>query len=272
MKTIKNISLFFLMFYFCGYTEGSFRNSPSAVQYIPKEMKTGEDITYLVSYSFLKLGEVRLQVLDKKEKDGKTLYRTKAYIDSYKGIPFVNLHQVYESYVGEDYFSNYFRATEKENDYIKFTEYFFDYKKNNVHVKKGKYNPYEIWADSTTKISTPYQDGLSIFYYARMNTGRKLNVNVPCFVTEEFVFTRINFYDKIEKLKIDPINYDIACVKLDGHTDFVSVFGLTGNFEGWFTNDADAVPILAKMKVIIGNVSLTLKNWRKQGWNPPKYK
>ncbi|MGE5431436.1 MAG: DUF3108 domain-containing protein [Syntrophomonadaceae bacterium] len=271
MKYLKNGALLIVFFYFCGFSsDNSLWSSNNLGQYIPKEMNPGEDITYVVSYGFLKFGEVRLLILDQKERNGVIYYRTKAYIDSYNGIPFVSLHQIYESNFDKNLYSDFFRATEKEKDYIKFTEYFFDYYSKTVHVKKGKYKPYEIWADSTTGVKANYQDGLSLFYYARMNTGQKKSVNVPCFVTEDFVYTKINFYDKVEKTSIDAADYDIASVRLDGHTDFVSIFGLTGNFEGWFTNDKYAVPTIAKMKVIIGNVTLELKNWKISGWNPPR--
>ena len=60
-------------------------------------------------------------------------------------------------------------------------------------------------------------------------------------------------------------------MRLDGSTDFISVFGLTGYFEGWFSNDEASIPIVAKMKVIIGNVTLKLKSWKRAGWNPPKH-
>lgn len=235
------------------------------------EMFVGEDITYVVRYSVFKLGEVRLKILEQKDKNGHAYYKTKAYIDSYPGVPFVDLHQIYESMYDARGYSNFFRATEKEKDYIKYTEYYFNYDKKRIHVKKGKYRPDEVWTDSTAYAKTNYQDGLSLFYYARMNTGQKKSVDVPCFVTEEFVFTRINFHDKTEAIQSDAAGYKIPCSYLNGHTDFVSIFGLTGNFEGYFTNDIYAVPVLAKMKVIIGNVSLELKDWRIGNWKPPRF-
>jgi len=236
-----------------------------------KEMFVGEDITYVVSYSFLKLGEVRLRIINKKEYQGKTVYNTIAHIDSYSGIPFVNLHQIYESKVNTDYYSEYFKGLVRKEEFTTYTEYYFDYKNHKLKVKKGKVSPSESWTDSTTTAEKMYHDGLSIFYYARMNNGQNKSVKVPCFVTEEKVFTKINFYDRIEKIRIDAVDHDIACTYLDGDTDFTSVFGLTGRFEGWFSNDKAAVPILAKMKVIIGNVNLELKSWKRPGWNPPKY-
>lgn len=237
-----------------------------------RKMQVGEDITYVVKYTFIKLGEVRLRVINKVQIEGREYYNAIANIDSYSGIPFVSLHQVYESKVNQNYFSNFFKGVVRHSEYTTFTEYNFDYYRKILSVKKGKVNPYEIWTDSTTTAEKMYQDGLSIFYYARMNTGISKNVNLPCFVNEEKVFTKINFYDKIMPVEIDAISYPVECVHLDGETDFVSVYGLTGRFEGWFSNDEAAIPIKANMKVIIGNVTLELIKWKKTGWIPPKYK
>ena len=82
-----------------GYKSGFFSD---------KELKVGEELTYVVKYSVMKLGEVRLKIKDKKTIDGRTFYVTYAYIDSYSGIPFVDLHQIYESYVDENLYSDFF--------------------------------------------------------------------------------------------------------------------------------------------------------------------
>ena len=74
---------------------------------------------------------------------------------------------------------------------------------------------------------------------------------------------KINFYSEREPVTIDSVDYDIDCLRLDGATEFVSVYGLTGYFEGWFSNDTFSVPILAKMHVIIGSVTLELIRWNK---------
>ncbi len=240
--------------------------------YSDKNIEVGEELTYVVKYSVMNLGEVRIKVKDKKTVNGKTFYITYAYIDSYSGIPFVDLHQIYESYVDQNLYSDYFKALIIGDEYTAYTEYNFNYDKSLIHVKKGKVNPPQIWTDSTTTADKKYQDGLSIFYYARMITGQNKSENVPCFVTEDKVYTKLNFYNKTEGISIDAVDYDIACVKLDGRTDFISVFGLTGYFEGWFTADEAAIPVVAKMKVIIGNITLELKSWKREGWTPPEYK
>ncbi|QQS37962.1 MAG: DUF3108 domain-containing protein [Ignavibacteriales bacterium] len=236
-----------------------------------KCLVVGEELLYEVSYSFIKLGTVRIKVLDKKNIGGVDIYKTIGYIDSYSGVPFVDLHQVYESSIFSDFTPQFFRGTVKDEKYSSYTEYFFDKKKSLIHVKKGKVKPPQVWTDSTTSLDRPYQDGLSIFFYARYKSGSTKSQKVPCYVKEEKVFTNINFYNEVEDVSIDAVDYDINCVRLDGEMDFISIFGLTGYFEGWFSNDEAAIPIVAKMHVIIGSITLELIEWKRQGWMPPKF-
>ena len=247
-------------------------NSKSFNYFIPatKSIVPGEDMTWVVRYSFIKIGEIRIRVVNKIELNGEYYYNTICNIDSYD-LPFVKLHQVYESKVNQDFFSNYFRGIVKYDDYSTFTEYLFDYKNKVINIKQGKQRPYELWHDSTAVTDTLMQDGLSIFFYARMNAGKKNSVSLPCFVNEKKVYTRVNFYEENYPIKVENVKYDVDCVYINGDTDFVSVFGLTGKFEGWFSNDEASVPIKANMKVIIGNVTIELKKWKRGQWNPPKY-
>lgn len=236
-----------------------------------KELQVGEELTYVVSYSFIKLGEIKIEVKNKRTIKGKTYYSTIAYMDSFPDIPFVNLHMIYESTINPDYYSSSFQGIVKKEEYTTFTKYNFKYDSSLIRIKKGKIEPYEIWTDSTAKADTEYQDGLSILFFARFISGTGDSVEVPCFVNEKKVFTDIYSYKEVSGISIDALNYEVACQKLKGDMKFISVFGLTGNFEGWFTDDEASVPILAKLKVIIGNVKVELKSWKKPGWMPPRF-
>jgi len=52
--------------------------------------------------------------------------------------------------------------------------------------------------------------------------------------------------------------------------NFVGVFGLTGGFDGVFSNDGAGIPITARLKVILGSIKVELKNWKRDNWIPPK--
>ena len=224
----------------------------------------------MVKYLAFEIGEIRLKVLKEIVDDKDTLYNAIAYIDSYDGIPFVDLHQIYETKFDKKLFSHYFKGTIFSED-TTFTEYYFNKNKKNIHILKGRGSTNHIWEDTLVDYDRNYQDGLSLFYFARLNTGQQKKVNVPVFINEKYEKTYINFYKEIEDVDIDAVDYDISCVRLDGETEFRGILGLTGYFEGWFSNDEFAIPILAKMQVIIGSIKLELKHWKKKGWMPPKY-
>ncbi len=238
-----------------------------------KNLQVGEELSYVVKYAFFVLGQVTLEITGKKEINNQTTYSTTAYIDSYDNLPFVDIHQMYKSRITNQYYSDFFEGIVKTDDYDSFTDYYFRYDSSKIHIIKGKVSPQQIWTDSTTRIeqNKKYQDGLSIFYFARMNSGQNKSEEIPGFIDEKKVTTKINFYDKIKDISIDAVDYPVACVKVDGQLDFISIYGLTGYYEGWFTADEAAVPILAKMKVMVGNITLELKEWKRKGWKPPEY-
>ena len=71
---------------------------------LKKQLEVGEDLTYVVKYAFLNLGEIRFKVVGKEIINGIPVFKTVAYIDSYEGLPFVTIHQVYESFIDSSYF------------------------------------------------------------------------------------------------------------------------------------------------------------------------
>ncbi len=261
---------FFLFFFNSG--EILKDNNKTIDPFSEKKLEVGEELVYVVKYSVMRLGEIKIRITNKKEINGKAYYSATADIDSYPSIPFVHLHQVYETTMTPDYYSMFFRGLIKYDDYTTYTEYYFDYSRAKVRVKEGKVSEKNPWIDTTGSIDKKYQDGLSILYYARMNSGKKKKEEIPTFVNEKKVTTDIDFEDEREDVSIEAVDYDVDCVRLEGEANFISIFGLTGRFEGWFSNDEAAIPIKAKMKVILGNITLELKSWKRNGWEPPKYK
>jgi len=268
MKTfLVFVILILITLFVFGFSKSNKNNSAQSNQ---KIIEVGEEITYVVKYLAFEIGEIKL-VVRKIEVDGTdTLYSAIAYINSYEGIPFVNLHQIYETKFDKKQVSHYFKGSILGDD-TTFTKYYFNKGKNNIHIVKGRERTNEIWTDSTINYDRDYQDGLSLFYFARLRTAQQKKVNVPVFINEKHEKTYINFYNEVEDMDIDAVDFDISCVRLDGETEFRGIFGLTGYFEGWFSNDQYAVPIVAKMQVLIGSITLELKHWKKKGWMPPKY-
>lgn len=235
------------------------------------EFEVGEELTYNVSYAFISLGQIRLKILEKIIQDGKVMYKTIAYMDSYKGLPFIDLHEIYESKINSNVASYWFRARSKDGAKVKYVTYDFDYPNNKIYFEHGIWGKGMLDKRDTLKIDTLLQDGLSLFYFARYNLLRNGTVRIPTVVVEQLSNTTINFSNRNESVNIDAVDYPVDVIEFDGRADFEGIYGFSGGFEGWFSNDEARVPILAKMKVIIGKVRIELISWKKKNWKPPIY-
>ncbi len=230
----------------------------------------GEILAYDVSYSFINIGTVLFNT----QKKADNFYLCKAVMKSNESLPFV--------YVNYEFYSE----IEVSNGKIiphKFTAYEFNkegkqsvlttnfnYDSDYVHIKKTGFTG-DIEADKKIMSSTLFQDGLSIFYYARYNASYNGTQSVPVIMYVDTASMKINFNNSNTNVSIGAADYDISSVYLDGFAYFTAVFGLTGDFSGWFSNDHAKIPLKAKLKVKIGNVTLELKSWTRKSWTPPRY-
>ena len=232
----------------------------------------GEELVYNVRYGFIDLGQVRIKILPGTVSGKSSLaYQGRAYIDSYSKVPFVDLHAVYESVIDTGMFSRRFVGRQKDNGVWDLSRYDFDYPNKRVLIEVGTRDSVIVRRD-TMAIETPYHDGLSLFFFARAKLFSGLKVNVPTVIKEQKVSTYIDFKDENTSVDLDAVDYPVDVVRFDGNMDFVGIFGLTGGFEGWFSNDEARVPIQAKMKVLIGSVTIELMKWTRPGWDPPRAK
>jgi hypothetical protein len=161
-------------------------------------------------------------------------------------------------------------STSKKVTYRKMS---FDYEKHKMYFEWGeKLSSGERKQNGTdtVAITKDCQDGLSLFYYAREHALQKMQKEIPTFIDTNEVTTKINLgVERLEE-EIDAVDYPIDVVKLDGRADFVGIFGLTGAFEGVFSNDLASIPITARMKVVLGSVRVELRKWKRIDWIPPK--
>ena len=229
------------------------------------KLQVGEELIYKVKYTFLTLGSLKFQILGMDTIDGRPVYHCILHIDSNPSLPFVNLHDIYESYIDEDIYSRRFVAREKESGDTVYTRYDMNYE-DNIHIimKKIAETDTIIVLDSLAALDTPrkVQDGLSILYYARAMTKYKKMMSAPVFAYNELHYTFINFTGEQKKVEVDDRKY--KAYYLDGYLKFVGIAGLKEGFKGWFSPDIQSVPLKAHMEAFIGHVTLELesyKNW-----------
>jgi hypothetical protein len=235
----------------------------------PTAFQIGEELVYNVRYGFIDLGQIKIRTTSRSRTATGAAWSARADINSYPKVPFVDLHAVFESVIDSAGFSRWFTGKMKEDDRWDFARYVFDYDRHVVRMEIGRHDSV-IAKRETLAVHTPHQDGLSLFFLAREQLLSGRQVAATALVTEKQVQAHLDFTRRREEVEIDAVEYPIDVLHFDGRADFVGIFGLTGDFEGWFSNDVARVPILAKMHVIIGSVTIELMQWTRAGWTPPR--
>jgi hypothetical protein len=236
---------------------------------LPSVFLVGEELTYNVRYSFFDLGQIRIRTIREVRTPEYLAYEGKAFIDSYSSVPFVDIHAIFNSVMDSATFSHAFSGRTRQDEVYDISEYHFEYDRNRVLIAVSRGDTTARKYD-TLEVVTPYQDGLSLFFYAREHLHSQRPVDVPTIIKEEKVKTYIDFRSDRESVEIDAVEYPVDVVRFAGTANFVGFFGLTGYFEGWFSNDHARVPIVANLQVLIGNITVELMEWKRGEWSPPR--
>lgn len=231
-------------------------------------IQIGEELVYDVSYAGISLGTVTVITEPNNSVAGTDTYKAKCLMKSNPGIPFVGLNVIFESWMDKSLaFSRKFVGHYEDKGTWTYQEILFNYQDKLIKEQKfiGKDRTYSNQISSKLK----WSDGLSLFFLARKYASSKKNYKLPTFVSDTS-FTNISFSDKIEYITSNYIKYPVRTKYVSGNLTFKGVYGLSGNYQGWFSDDEAAIPIKAKMNVIVGSVDIQLKSWKRQGWEPPK--
>lgn len=230
----------------------------------------GEELEYDVSFLGVKLGKIKLNAEIKTTHNGKPVYKAKAYMDSYSGIPFVDLHAIFDSWFDQSASYSYKFEGKVKGDYDAwdFQGIYFDYQ--NKWISNEKWINKQLDKKTVIKTDKKISDGLSLLYLARQFVEIKKTVTIPTFIDEQIGYTYINFNGNRENVKIAAVNYPVKTIAMDGRADWEGIYGIKGKFEGWFSDDEAHIPIKAKMTVYVGSVTIELVKWKRGDWAPPK--
>lgn len=234
-----------------------------------KVIMKGEELRYIVYYGFIEIGEVKMKVISEEPSESGRLVTASCEMRSFEGIPFVELDSRFESDMiiknGEIY-SREFRAVDRKEEGTVEVRYNFNYDSGYVKMLKTYKGKTEVDGRLEFDKRLRFQDGLSLFYQARINSYSNDNRQVPVFMNEAETNVSYFFSTVTEELELDELDAVVNCLKCSGMAAFVGVFGLTGEFAGWFSSDDARVPVMAKMNVLVGNVTLELVSYKRTGW------
>jgi len=228
--------------------------------------KIGEQLTYKVKWSFIRLGTLKLEIADTSVVEGTLLYHVKLHIDSNPLLFFVNMHNVYDSFINENFQLHHFYADEKIDGKTYKAEYRIDYADSLILINMTDINDTSRTIQKATPFEKTILDGTSLVFYARRQAVSAQKDTVESFFESERGKVAFNFYGKRETVEITALDSPLDCYYIDGKIETRGIAGVTGPYKGWFAADGQRPPIKAELKVFIGNVKIELEDWKK--WQP----
>lgn len=232
-------------------------------------LQLGEELEYDVSYFGISLGRIRIVTEAVDTLNGIPAVRTAAYMQSHPNIPFLSLWGVFYSWLDTSAAFTYrFEGRVRQGDEPEqYGKYVFDYTRRVLVAEEWRGGKLAIRRQYTLR--TRMNEGLSILFAARRFLTSGKVYRFPTVVTADTFATVIHFTGRRELVRISALPYPIRTVYFRGSANWTGVYGLTGSFEGWFSDDEARVPIRAKMRVYVGNVTIELIRWKRAGWQPP---
>lgn len=237
------------------------KNRPPTMEEI---LSVKEYFRYEISYGFIKLGQIEVEIIGDTLYAGRQHLILKTYIQANPPIPFVDDEK--------DRFTSYFFVNEdglpveslywkdnldekKEREII----YTFDREKGIVHYKE------EDNTRDTLAIEEPATSGHVIFFYSRLFAGSTQDFKLPVFVTKKkgYVYGKNSL--STEKRRYDAFEHPVKSYLMHGSTEEIEgPFGFSGDFRAWFLADDLRVPLEARMNVFLGNVKVKLKEYSRE--------
>lgn len=258
---IKTRLLATFLIVFLVFTQNSFAQQNKEFQF-----QEGQELIYSVSYLFFHLGEIRMTDLGKEQVNGFEANHIKVVVESNPLLFWIDHESVYDTYITDDFKIARFVSDESIDGEEYNAVYDFDYDNMKINLTLfDKENPDNI-QKKTIQLTPNKIDGISLMYFARINSGTPGLDTVSTFIEDKSGDVVFNFSQEKTITEIDAIPEGVSTLYFEGELFVEGIAGVTGPFEAWFSDDVYRVPILAYMEVFIGHVTIELEEWKL--WSP----
>jgi hypothetical protein len=232
------------------------------------QWKIGEKLSYKVSWAFIRLGTVSLDVKNSTEIDKVKVHHIQFVIDSNPLVFFIRMHSTYDCYVDDQFRPMRYIASENVNNEYKKAVYNFNYSDSLCYIDFYDKQDSVITAQTTMPVNEVVFDGISLIFFARKQISNPGTKNVAAFIDNNIGRIELNFMGRGSKLKIDAVDWKMPTYFIKGESLMKGIAGVTGPYMGWFAQDNQRPPLKAAMKVFLGNVTVELESW--ENWAPPR--
>ncbi|MEZ4721023.1 MAG: DUF3108 domain-containing protein [Flavobacteriales bacterium] len=217
--------------------------------------KRGERLEYDVSYGWIDAGEAIIEITnEKKTIAGRDVMHVVGKGNSMGTFNFFfKVRDTYETYMDtKGVFPWIFVRDIQEGDFATKQYYTFDQFKRKVKTHKG----------TEHEVPVGVQDMISSFYYARSMdfTDAKPNqvYEMWIFIDNELWPLRFR-YLRQERIKVDKGTFD--CLVFVPVVQKGRIFKKEEDMMVWVTDDANKIPVQAKAKILVGSITMELRNY-----------
>lgn len=228
--------------------------SQSLPDKVEPPFKVGEKLNYRVKYGFISCADAQLRI--EQSNKGSNGNKTFHFVGDGKTVSAVRLimrvQNRYDSHVDPLTLKPHlFTENIREGSYTRNSYARFDHGKKIVDSNKGKF-----------AIQSNTLDVLSAFYYARsldvssMNPGDAFKLSY--FIDDDVYPLEIKY---LGKETIRTSFGHMECLKFTPSVIAGRIFREDSNMYLWITNDANRIPVKAKVEILIGSLTLNLTGY-----------
>lgn len=224
----------------------------------------GEVLQYKVKWSIFRLGTVIIRQ-EREGADDATMVRVFISAESTPGIPFIDLFFENQSLLETE--------TCRSREFI--SEVGRKEKKRFLHrpIADNRLLLEQRTADGISLLDTlhhdvPLYDDPGLFMHLR-HAGRSGGTVLIHSVMEGSVkTTSITYEDETVERSVGNSERPLLCRKFRARANWSrpDYAGLTGEFEGWITEDDAGIPVQLEAKIAIGSIRLELESVHRPGW------
>jgi hypothetical protein len=218
----------------------------------------GEELVYKVSWTFINLGKLKLQLFENPSNKNGGKYYCRLFVDSNPLLFFVNMHSIFETYVSADFKPSLHQAYEKIDDVRYFTQHYFNYEDSTISLKMTSVKDSTKVIQRTYPLVDKYYDAITLVYHTRAMVDRVESDTLKSFFGEQIGNVAISYHGTQDEIFSDYEDQYDKMYYVDGTFLMKGVAGLSGPYKGWFVGSERRIPVRADLKVFLGNVVVEL--------------
>jgi hypothetical protein len=232
----------------------------------------GEFLEYNVTYLGISIANVKIYTDGNEMINKRNVTKVRANVFTYGHIPLINAKVKMEGWIdrGNVYSHKFIRNLTLRSNPWEYQKIEFDYIQNILKNRKW------INDKSTSSIYLEFDpaykihDALGLFFKTRFAAKPGTSPKILTYLDESPFYTNIQYNAKKQYVSVSAVKGDVKSIYCTGSGDWQKQFGLTGKFEGWFSDDEAKIPLKGKLDFIIGNISIELVKYKREGWTPPR--